>query len=185
MAEANAEVQLQLPFADAEDFEDARRGRIGSLSDPVIRATDGRVVWDADAYEFLDGECPETVNPSLWRQGQLNPIHGLFEVTEGIYQVRGLDLSNMTFVEGDDRRARDRSADLDENARQRRWRCIAQHRGDRPVTAVIYTHSHVDHYGGVRGVVVGRGRRRRLPGSRRRRVSASTPSARTCTRATR
>jgi alkyl sulfatase BDS1-like metallo-beta-lactamase superfamily hydrolase len=101
IAEANAAVRLRLPFANTEDFEDARRGRIGSLSDDVIRGTDGRVVWDADAYAFLDADCPDTVNPSLWRQSQLNAIHGLFEVTEGIYQVRGLDLSNMTIVEGE------------------------------------------------------------------------------------
>ena len=100
IAKANEAVRLRLPFADADDFDDARRGRLGSLSDGVIRATSGRVVWDADAYGFLDRECPETVNPSLWRQGQLNAIHGLFEVAEGIYQVRGLDLSNMTIVEG-------------------------------------------------------------------------------------
>ena len=99
--EANQAVRLRLPFADAEDFDEARRGWIGSLSDPVIRATDGRVVWDAAAYEFLDGECPETVNPSLWRQSRLAAIHGLFEVADGIYQVRGLDLSVMTIVEGD------------------------------------------------------------------------------------
>ena len=101
IAEANAGVRLRLPFADTEDFDDARRGLAGSLSDAVIRATDGRVVWDVDAYGFLDAECPETVNPSLWRQGQLNAIAGLFEVTEGIYRVRGLDLSKMTIVEGD------------------------------------------------------------------------------------
>lgn len=71
------------------------------MSDPVIRATDGRVVWDADAYGFLEGDCPATVNPSLWRQSQLASMHGLFEVTDGIYQVRGLDLSNLTIVEGD------------------------------------------------------------------------------------
>ena len=113
VADANAQVRMRLPFADTEDFEDARRGRVGSLSDPVIRATSGRVVWDVGAYSFLDAGCPDSVNPSLWRQAQLNSIHGLFEVTEGIYQVRGLDLSNMTIVEGDDGRARDRSAHLD------------------------------------------------------------------------
>jgi hypothetical protein len=76
IAEANAAVRMQLPFEDTADFDDARRGLVGALSDGVIRGTDGRVVWDADAYGFLDGACPETVNPSLWRQGQLNAIHG-------------------------------------------------------------------------------------------------------------
>lgn len=112
IAEANRAVRMRLPFADTEDFEEARRGHVGSLADPVIRATTGRVVWDADAYTFLDAECPDTVNPSLWRQARLNTIHGLFEVTEGIYQVRGLEP-----LEHDDRRGRygpagDRSAHL-------------------------------------------------------------------------
>jgi alkyl sulfatase BDS1-like metallo-beta-lactamase superfamily hydrolase len=73
IVEANAAVRMRLPFADTEDFDDARRGRIGSLSDPVIRATDGRVLWDADAYAFLDAECPDTVNPSLWRRASWRP----------------------------------------------------------------------------------------------------------------
>ena len=101
IAEANAAVRMRLPFDDTEDFDEARRGHVGSLSDPVVRATDGRIVWDAEAYGFLAGDCPDTVNPSLWRQSQLSALHGLFEVTQGIYQVRGLDLSNMTIVEGD------------------------------------------------------------------------------------
>ncbi len=123
--QANRALSMQLPFEDRDDFEDAMRGRLGSLTDGVISGTDGRVVWDLDAYDFLDGECPPSVNPSLWRQGQLNAIHGLFEVAEGIYQVRGLDLSNMTIVEGDERRARDRPADLGRDARRRRSRSTA------------------------------------------------------------
>jgi alkyl sulfatase BDS1-like metallo-beta-lactamase superfamily hydrolase len=152
IAEANARVRMRLPFADREDFDDARRGRIGSLSDGVIRATDGRVVWDTAAYAFLDAKCPETVNPSLWRQAQLNSIHGLFEVAGGIYQVRGLDLSNMTIVEGQTGvlvidpliSAECAAAAL---------ALYRQYRGDRPVTGLLYTHSHVDHFGGARGVV--------------------------------
>ena len=152
IAEANAAVRLRLPFGDTEDFDDARRGLVGSLSDAVVRGTDGRVVWDADAYGFLDAECPDTVNPSLWRQGQLNAIAGLFEVTEGIYQVRGLDLSNMTIVEGDTGvlvidpliSAATAAAAL---------ALYREHRGERPVTGLLYTHSHIDHFGGARGVV--------------------------------
>ncbi len=152
IAEANAAARLTLPFSDAEDFGDARRGWVASLSDPVIRATGGRVVWDADAYDFLDAECPDTVNPGLWRQGQLAAIHGLFEVADGIYQVRGLDLSNMTIVEGDTGvlvidpliSAECAAAAL---------ALYREHRGDRPVTGLLYTHSHVDHFGGARGVL--------------------------------
>jgi len=152
IAEANAEVPMRLPFVDTEDFDDARRGLVGSLSDAVVRATSGRVVWDADSYGFLDAECPDCVNPSLWRQGQLNAMHGLFEVTEGIYQVRGLDLSNVTIVEGDEGilvidpliSAETAAAAL---------ALYHAHRGDRPVTGLLYTHSHLDHWGGARGVL--------------------------------
>ena len=152
IVEANAAVRQRLPFDDIEDFEDARRGWIGSLSDPVVRATDGRVVWDAGAYVFLDADCPETVNPSLWRQGQLASIHGLFEVTEGIYQVRGLDLSIMTIVEGD---AGVLVIDplISTECAAAALALYREHRGDRPVAGVLYTHSHVDHFGGVGGVV--------------------------------
>ena len=160
IAEANAAVRLRLPFANTEDFEDARRGRIGSLSDGVIRGTDGRVVWDADAYAFLDADCPDTVNPSLWRQSQLNAIHGLFEVTEGIYQVRGLDLSNMTIVEGETG-VLVIDPLISTECAAAALALYREHRGERPVTGLLYTHSHVDHFGGARGVVVGRGRRLR------------------------
>jgi alkyl sulfatase BDS1-like metallo-beta-lactamase superfamily hydrolase len=152
IAGANEAVHLRLPFADAEDFDDARRGRLGSLSDPVIRRTSGRVVWDADAYEFLEGECPPSVHPSLWRQGQLNAIHGLFEVTEGIYQVRGLDLSNMTIVEGQEGVLVIDPLISCETAAAA-LALYREHRGERPVTGLLYTHSHVDHFGGARGVV--------------------------------
>ena len=150
--EANQAVRLRLPFADAEDFDEARRGWIGSLSDPVIRATDGRVVWDAAAYEFLDGECPATVNPSLWRQSRLAAIHGLFEVADGIYQVRGLDLSVMTIVEGDTG-VLVIDPLISTECAAAALALYREHRGERPVTGLLYTHSHVDHFGGARGVV--------------------------------
>lgn len=138
-------------FADRADFEDAGRGFVGKLDPCVVRDDSGRVVWDNDAYDFLDGECPPTANPSLWRQAQLCAKQGLYEVTDGIYQVRGLDLSNMTLVEGDDG-----VIVIDPLVSQE---CAAaaltlyrQHRGARDVSAVIYTHAHVDHFGGVHGV---------------------------------
>ena len=143
-----------LPFHDRTDFADADRGFLGALDPCVITDDTGRVVWDNDAYAFLSGPCPDTANPSLWRQGQLVSRQGLYEVCDGIYQVRGLDLSNMTLVEGDTGvividpliSAETAAAAL---AHYR------THRGDRPVTAVIYTHAHVDHFGGVRGVLDG------------------------------
>ena len=98
---ANRSLEESLPFDDTQDFEDARRGFVGRLDPCVIRAADGRVVWDNDSYKFLDGPAPNTVNPSLWRQSILSAMDGLFEVTQGVYQVRGLDLSNISFIEGE------------------------------------------------------------------------------------
>lgn len=140
-----------LPFADTADYDDAARGFVGALSPGVVRAADGRVVWDADKYAFLAGDAPDSVHPSLWRQSGLVARQGLFEVTEGIYQVRGLDLSNITFVEGatgiiviDPLISTETAAAA--------LGLYREHRGNRPVTAVIYTHSHIDHFGGVFGV---------------------------------
>ena len=118
----------------------------------MVHATDGRVVWDLESYAFLDAECPDTANPSLWRQSQLNAIHGLFEVTAGIYQVRGLDLSNMTIVEGQ-RGVIVIDPLISTETAAAALALYRSRRGDRPVTGVIYTHSHVDHFGGVKGVV--------------------------------
>ena len=142
------------PFDDRADFADADRGFVGALEPCVITNAAGRVVWDNDAYGFLDADCPDTAHPSLWRQGQLVARQGLYEVCDGIYQVRGLDLSNMTLVEGDTGvividpliSAETAAAAL---------ALYRTHRGDRPVTAVIYTHAHVDHFGGVHGVLDG------------------------------
>ncbi|HEV2998773.1 MAG TPA: alkyl sulfatase dimerization domain-containing protein [Solirubrobacteraceae bacterium] len=150
--EANRAVLMQLPFTDREDFEDARRGLIAPLSPTVVENTEGRVVWDADSYAFLEEECPETVNPSLWRQSQLSAIHGLFEVTPGIYQVRGADLSNMTLVEGD-RGVLVIDPLISEETAAAALALYRAHRGERPVSGLIYTHSHVDHFGGALGVV--------------------------------
>ena len=140
-----------LPFGDTADFEAAERGLIDA-GDPVVRNEAGEVVWDNGSYGFLAGEAPETVHPSLWRQSALIARQGLFEVTGGIYQVRGYDLSNMSVIEGDTGiividpliSAETAAAAL---------ALYRKHRGDRPVAAVIHTHSHVDHFGGVKGVV--------------------------------
>ena len=149
---ANAALLEALPFADAQDFEDARRGFIGRLDPCVVRAADGRVVWDNESYRaFLQGEAPATVNPSLWRQSQLNTIDGLFEVVPGIYQVRGFDLSNVTFVEGDTGiLVIDPLISVETAAAA--LTLYRLHRGDRPVVGVVYTHSHVDHFAGVKGI---------------------------------
>ncbi|HEX5256178.1 MAG TPA: alkyl sulfatase dimerization domain-containing protein [Mycobacterium sp.] len=141
-----------LPFHDETDFADADRGFIAALSPCVITAADGRVVWDNDAYAFLDGPAPTSVHPSLWRQSTLAAKQGLYEVVPGIYQVRGLDLSNVTFVETDTGIIVIDPLVSTEVAAA----ALALYRdnrgGERPVVAVIYTHSHVDHFGGVLGV---------------------------------
>lgn len=145
-------VEQGYPFTDRRDFEDAERGFIAALSPGVVRNTAGEVVWDNDSYAFLAGDAPDTVNPSLWRQSTLNARQGLFEVTGGIYQIRGLDLSNITFVEGDSGViVIDPLISVETAAAA--LGLYRAHRGERPVTGVIYTHTHVDHFGGVKGVI--------------------------------
>jgi alkyl sulfatase BDS1-like metallo-beta-lactamase superfamily hydrolase len=142
-----------LPFEDREDFEDARRGLLATTPSLVLRDEHGRTVWDMDSYSFVDaGEAPPTVHPSLWRLAQLNGLHGLFEVAPGIYQVRGYDLSNMTLVEGHTGVVVIDPLISTECA-SAALGLYRAHRGERPVSAVVYTHSHVDHFGGVKGVV--------------------------------
>ena len=140
-----------LPFEDTTDFDDVDRGFIGAVEPCIVKAADGRVVWDNDVYSFLAGDSPATVHPSLWRQSQLCAKQGLYEVVEGIYQVRGLDLSNISFIEGDTGVIVIDPLISTETAAAALGLYRA-HRGDRSVVAVIYTHSHVDHFGGVLGV---------------------------------
>jgi alkyl sulfatase BDS1-like metallo-beta-lactamase superfamily hydrolase len=139
------------PFQDVQDFEDADHGFVGAMEPCVVTTEDGRVIWDNDAYAFLEGDCPDTANPSLWRQSQLCAKQGLYEVTDGIYQARGLDLSNMTLVEGDTGVIVIDPLISKETAAAA-LALYRQHRGDREVTAVIYTHAHGDHFGGVHGI---------------------------------
>ncbi len=139
------------PFHDRQDFEDADRGFLGAMEPCIVTTEDGRVIWDNDAYAFLADDCPDSAHPSLWRQSQLCAKQGLYEVTEGIYQVRGLDLSNMTLVEGDTGVIVIDPLISKETAAAA-LALYRQHRGDREVTAIIYTHAHGDHFGGVHGV---------------------------------
>jgi len=150
-AARNRRLAQELPD-DAQDLVDARRGLIGSLDPPVVHTADGRTAWDATPFAFLDGDAPATVNPSLWRQSRLTAIQGLFEVVPGVYQVRGLDLSNVSFLEGE------HGVIVVDPLISAETAAVAlalyrRHRGDRPVTGVIFTHSHVDHFGGVHGVL--------------------------------
>ncbi len=142
-----------LPFGDRADFEDARRGFIGTLPKVEFRNAEGRVIYSLEDYAFLAGEqAPNTVNPSLWRQARLNMANGLFQVTDRIYQVRGFDISNMTIIEGS-RGLIVIDPLISAEIARAGLELYGQHGGDKPVTAVIYSHSHVDHFGGVRGVV--------------------------------
>ena len=151
IAAANRSHAESLPFVDTRDFQDADRGFIGALQPCVITAADERVVWDNDSYNFLNGDAPDSVHPSLWRQSQLCAKQGLYEVVPGIYQVRGLDLSNISFIEGDTGIIVIDPLVSTETAAAA-LALYRQHRGEREVRAVIYTHSHVDHFGGVLGV---------------------------------
>ncbi|MEU9606463.1 alkyl sulfatase dimerization domain-containing protein [Streptomyces sp. NPDC048057] len=146
-----ADLQDRLPFSDTQDFEDAARGLIARRTPNVVTADDGSPVWDGDSYAFLSGDAPDTVNPSLWRQSRLVAQQGLYEVVDGIYQVRGFDLSNVTFVEGEKGVVVIDPLISVETAAAA-LALYREHRGDRPVTGVVYTHSHVDHFGGVKGV---------------------------------
>ncbi|MGW4535031.1 alkyl/aryl-sulfatase [Nocardia sp. NPDC004340] len=137
---------------DRTDFENAERGFIARLEPGLIPGRNGGVAYDADSFDFLKAQGADTVLPSLWRQSQLTAIHGLYEVCEGVYQVRGLDISNMTLIESDNGvivvdplvSAETAAASL---------KLYRDNRGERTVTAVIYTHPHADHFGGVLGVV--------------------------------
>ena len=149
---ANEALSASLPFDDDADFAAADRGFIGTLDDPVIRDDQGAVVWDASSYDFVDGDAPDSVNPSLWRQSRLVAKHGLYEVVPGIYQARGLDLSVMSFIEGDTGVIVVDPLISKETA-VAALELYRAHRGDRPIVAVIHTHSHIDHFGGVLGIV--------------------------------
>ncbi|MCB0918385.1 MAG: MBL fold metallo-hydrolase [Actinobacteria bacterium] len=148
----NEAVYSALDFSDDTDFDRVSQGFIGTDTDLVVRNEQGDVVWDMQQYAFEAQDAPDTANPSLWRQEQLNNRYGLFKVVDGVYQVRGYDVSNITFVEGRtgwivvDPLAcvETAAAALD---------LVNRHLGERPVTAVIYSHSHVDHFGGVAALI--------------------------------
>lgn len=153
VATANAAMLAALPFHDRQDFDDARRGFIDTLHNATILAEQGHVAWTLEPYGFLSSDsAPPTVNPSLWRQSQLNMHHGLFKVSERIYQIRGFDLANMTLIEGETGVIVVDTLTSIEGARAG-LELYRKHRGPRPVTAVLYTHTHGDHWGGARGVV--------------------------------
>ncbi len=149
---ANAAVLDALPFDDSRDFADADRGLVAREERVRIESAGGDVIWDTAAYAFQEGAAPATVNPSLWRQALLNNRHGLYQVADGIYQVRGYDLSNMSLIRGrsgwilvDPLTSRETAAAA--------LKLVRKHLGTDPIVAVILTHSHIDHFGGIQAVV--------------------------------
>lgn len=152
-AGANQEFAKVVAQFDKRDFDDATRGLVATLPDALVKAADGKLVWDAGRFGFIQGDAPATVNPSLWRMEQLNNAAGLFKVTDGIYQIRGYDLANMTLVEGKTGWIVIDPLLTAEIARAALAFAMDKLGSKKPVVAVIYTHSHADHFGGVRGVV--------------------------------
>ncbi|HEY1237878.1 MAG TPA: alkyl sulfatase dimerization domain-containing protein [Solirubrobacterales bacterium] len=152
---ANEEFAAKLAFEDTRDFADAERGLLAPLPDGGrVRGADGGLIWDLSRFEFLHehDEAPSTVNPSLWRQMRLTVQGGLYEVVPGLYQVRTLDLSNITFAEGEEGIVAFDPLISAETARAA-LDLYYEHRPRKPIVAVVYSHSHVDHFGGVRGIV--------------------------------
>ncbi len=145
------EVRQLVAADDRRDFEFAERGFIATREDPLIKRPDGRAAFDLSSYGFLDGKAPESANPSLWRQAQILTKHGLFKVADRIFQVRGFDVSTVSFIDAGSGWIVVDPLTSVEVARAA-LELVSEHVGAKPVLAVIYSHSHVDHYGGVGGV---------------------------------
>ena len=151
-AQAQAALKATLPFEDRQDYDFADHGYLGTLKDPLIKRADGAVAWDLKAYDFLQGPAPDTVNPSLWRHAGLLAKNGLFQVSDTIWQVRGFDVSNVTFIKGRKGWIVIDPLTTAETAKAA-LSLVTEKLGSRPIIAVIYTHSHSDHFGGARGIV--------------------------------
>lgn len=152
-AEANAAIYELLDFSDEREREFAEKGFLEAPESLVITAEDGHTIWSQEVYDFVrEKEAPDTVNPSLWRNTQLNALYGLFEVTDGIYQVRGYDVSNITFVRGDSGWIVFDCGTSVETANAA-LKLFESRFGEAHITAVVISHAHVDHFSGVAGLV--------------------------------
>jgi alkyl sulfatase BDS1-like metallo-beta-lactamase superfamily hydrolase len=151
-ANINRQVLKTLRLTDKADFDDASRGLIARPDALTIEGPNGSIAWQPASYDFIQGDAPPSVNPSLWRQAQLNNIHGLFKVTDGIYQVRGFDLANLTLIDGEhgwivvDPLTNNQTAAAAINF-------AFEHLPRKPISAILFTHSHIDHFGGVLGAL--------------------------------
>ena len=151
-ARRNREAAATLPPERPDDLAEAERGLVARFEPARVEDAEGRVVWDLESYAFLAEAAPDTAHPSLWRQSQLNTIAGLFEIAPGFYQLRGFDLSNMHVIEGvEGLVVIDPLISAETAAAALAF--YREHRGDRPVTGLLYTHSHIDHFGGAAGIV--------------------------------
>ncbi len=153
-AQANRDAAGFYDLADRQDFADADRGLIAPWPGPVTSSADGHVIFDPEWFGFVaeGSPAPDTVNPSLWRQSQVMRRGGLYKVTDGVYQARNNDIANLTIVEGQDGLVVIDCMNGVESAQQG-MALFREHVSDKPVAGVIYTHTHIDHYGGVKGVV--------------------------------
>ena len=151
-AEANAEWYEKLDFSDRREFANAERGWLDNAEGRIIDGDDNRSVWDLQSYGDLNRDAPDTVNPSLWRNTQLNAKAGLFEVCDGIYQVRGFDMANTTFIRTDHGWIVFDVLMCKENMKAAK-ELMENRFGPLDIKAVLYSHSHVDHFGGVEGVI--------------------------------
>lgn len=153
--EKNQRVKDVLDFSNTQDFKDASKGFIATWPDDKILDANGNVVWDFKSFEFINKEDhknePDTVNPSLWRQSKLNNYHGLFEVVPGLYQVRGFDLGNITFMRGEKGWIVIDTCTTTEISRAS-YELLKKHVEDLPITGIVVTHSHADHFGGMLGL---------------------------------
>ncbi|MEG0700510.1 MAG: alkyl sulfatase dimerization domain-containing protein [Muribaculaceae bacterium] len=153
--DANEAIKNYLPFSDMQDFKDAKRGFMGTIAEREVRNSDGSLAFSIKGWDFLDKESPATANPSLWRQSQLNRIDGLFEVVAGkVYQIRGFDLANMTFVRSDNGWIVIDVTSAKASAKAG-YDLIKKHFGNLPIKAVVFTHPHVDHYWGIDAIIEG------------------------------
>lgn len=149
----NEEIYNLLDFNDGREMEFAKRNLIAAPKELEIKDESGKVVWSQKAYAFLeDRDAPDTVNPSLWRNTQMNHLYGLFEVTDGIYQVRGYDMTNITFIRGDTGWIVFDPL-ISTECSKAALELVNQELGERPVTGIVMSHPHVDHYGGIKGII--------------------------------
>jgi len=149
---ANAAVGKSLPLDDRQDFEDATRGLIASQQPLQVTSAGGKTLWNMDDYAFIEGDAPGSVNPSLWRQAKLNNINGLFEVTKGIYQLRGFDLANISLIQGKSGWILVDPLTTAPTARNA-LAFAREQLGEQRISAIIFTHRHIDHFGGIAGVL--------------------------------